>query len=93
MTLDDAKAQLEALPGVYDVSVMLRVGHSAFDSLFDGAEPDFVTWCVRVASPEILPEETRQGILRIREALESELGCVVSFAVSAGLRMPDWAAP
>ena len=88
MNLQQAQEQLEALPGVYDVSVMLQEGHWAFDSLFDGAEPDFVAWCVRVASPELLPEETRQGILRIRETLESELSCVVSVAVSAGLRMP-----
>jgi len=88
MTLDDAKASLEALPGVYDVSVMLTEGHWAFDSLFDGAKPDYVQFCVCCASPEILPEETRQSILRIQKTLERELGCFVSVSVSAGLRMP-----
>lgn len=88
MTLDDAKVALEALLGVYDVSVMLREGHWTFDSLFDGAKSDYVQFCVRCASPKILPEETRQGILRIHETLERELGCFVSFSVSAGLRMP-----
>jgi len=84
MTLDDAKAQLEALPGLYEVSRALELGPSLFS-----AKPLFVQFCVRIASPEILPEETRQGILRIRETLESELGCPVSVSVSAGLRMPD----
>ena len=91
MTLDDAKTQLEALPGVYDVSVMLTEGHWAFDFLFDGAKPDYMQFCVHVASPEILPEETRQGILRTQETLEGELGCFVSFVVSAALRTPDGA--
>lgn len=90
MTLDDAKAQLEGLPGVYEVRT--GVGRSTFDSLFDDAKPDYVLFAVRIASPELLPEETRQGILRIHETLESELGCFVSFVVSAGLRMPDGAA-
>lgn len=90
MTLSDAKEQLEALPGVYEVSMSVD-RNCAFDSLFDNAKPDYVQFCVRIASPEILPEETRQGILRIRDTLERELGCQVSFAVSAGLRMPDWA--
>lgn len=88
MNLADAKTQLEALPGVYDVSVTLTEGHWAFDSLFEGADPDYVQFSVRVASDEILPEETRQGILRIHETLERELGCLVSVTVSAGLRIP-----
>jgi len=90
MTLDDAKAQLEALPGVYEVRT--GVGRSTFDSLFDDAKPDYVLFAVRIASPEIVPEETRQGILRIQDTLERQLGCVVSVSVSAGLRMPDGAA-
>lgn len=77
MTLNDAKAQLEKLPGVYDVRM--------------GVWPQYIDLVIRIASPEILPEETRQGILRIHETLERELGCQVSFAVSAGLRMPNWA--
>ena len=98
MTLDDAKASLEALSGVYDVSVFMTVDHHAGDHrafadhcAFGDATPDFVQLRVQVASPEILPEETRQGIMRIRETLKRELGCPVSFSVSAGLRMPDWA--
>lgn len=85
MTLDDAKTQLEALPGVYDVSMfVVRSGSDA--------RPELVQINVHIASPALFPEETRQGILRIQSTLESELGCFVSFAVSAGLRMPDWAA-
>lgn len=86
MTLDDAKASLEALPGVYDVSVCLQVGHFAYDDLFDGANPDYVSFYIRIRSPELIPEETRQGILRVWQTLERELGCVVSIGVSAGLR-------
>ena len=81
MTLDDAKTQLEALPGVYEVN--LFVVRNDLDAM-----PEYAKFCVHVASPEILPEETRQGILRIQETLERELGCFVSFVVSAGLRTP-----
>jgi len=91
MTLDDAKTQLDALPGVYDVSMMFRVRHWARDLLSDDATPKYVRFCIRIASPEIVPEETCQGILRIQDTLERERGCVVSVSVSAGLRMPDWA--
>lgn len=80
MTLDDAKAQLEVLPGVYDVCI---------ESWRSGFYVQEVQFCIRIASPELLPEETRQGILRIRETLERELGCIVSVAVSTGLRLPD----
>jgi len=79
MTLDAAKAALEALPGGYDVGILV----------VEGSVVDFVKFSVRVASPDLLPEETRQGILRIQQTLERALGCVVSFAISAGLRMPD----
>ena len=81
MTLDDARTQLEALPGVYDVSIVLVRATRR--------HARYVQLNVQVASPEILPEETRQGILRIQSTLESELGCFVSFLVSAGLRMPE----
>jgi len=92
MTLDEAKTQLEALPGVYDVSMMMRMRHWATDLLSDDATPKHVQFCVRIASPDLMPEETRQGILRIQDTLERELGCVVSVSVSAGLRMPSGAA-
>lgn len=82
MTLDDAKTQLETLPGVYEVNLFV-----VCDDL--DARPEYVRFSVHCRSPEILPEETRQGILRIQETLERELGCFVSITVSAGLRMPD----
>lgn len=85
MTLADAKTCLEALPGVYEVnSFVVR------DDL--DARPEYVKFTVHCASPDLLPEETRQGILEVRDTLERELGCLVFFAVSAGLRMPGWAA-
>lgn len=78
MTLDDATEQLEALPGVYEVNMFVpRVALK------------YVKFCVHCRSLGILPEETRQGILRIRDTLESDFGCVVAVSVSAGLRMPD----
>lgn len=89
MFLDDAKTSLEALPGVYDVSIRVAVGHLAGDYTCFETAPDYVQLCVRIASPDLLPEETRQGILRIQDTLEREVGCVVSVAASAGLRMPD----
>lgn len=84
MKLSDAKTQLGALPGVYEVKMFLD--RDELDSM-----PEYVKFYIRIASPEILPEETRQGILCIQERLEREFGCFVSFSVSAGLRMPDWA--
>lgn len=82
MSLDEAKASLEALPGVYEVNTFIaRRGPDV--------RPEHVKICVHCRSPEILPEETRQGILRVHSTLERELGCVVSLAVSAGLRMPS----
>ena len=81
MTLDDATFSLEALPGVYEVNMF--VVRNDLDGM-----PEYVRFSVHCRSPEILPEETRQGILRIQETLERELGCFVSFSVSAGLRMP-----
>ena len=82
MTLDDAKAQLEALPGVYEVNTFVRRSHP------DG-RPEGVKFTIHCRSPEILPEQTRLGILGVRDALERELGCLVAVIVSAGLRMPD----
>ena len=80
MNLDEAKTELEELPGVYEVN--LFVVRNDLDAM-----PEYVRFSVHCRSPEILPEETRQGILRIHETLERDLGCFVSFAVSAGLRM------
>ena len=84
MNLDEATFSLEALPGVYEVN--LFVVRDDLDAMLE-----YVRFSVHCASPEILPEETRQGILRIQETLERGLGCFVSFVVSAGLRMPDGA--
>lgn len=90
MNLADAKTQLEALPGVYDLIVSADHVMCLTEDDLD-TKPEYVRLCVYCASSDLLPEETRQGILRICETLESKLGCTVSFSVSAGLRMPDWA--
>jgi len=84
MTLDEAKAAIEALPGVHEVT--------EFIVRDDLAKPEYVRFTARCASPDLLPEETRRGIQEIRDALEKELDCYVIVTVSAGLRMPEWAA-
>ena len=86
MTLDEAKAALESLPGVHEVSAFV-----IRDDL--DAMPVYVRLSVRCASPDLLPDETRRGIQEIQETLERDLDCYVAFTVSAGLRMPRWAAP
>ena len=83
MNLDEAKVALEALPGVHEVS--------AFVVRDDLAMPVYVRFTVRCASPDLLPEETRRGIIEIQENLERDPDCYVTITVSAGLRMPGWA--
>lgn len=90
MNLADAKMQLEALPGVYDLIIFADHVMCLTESDLD-TKPECVRLCVYCAGPDLLAEETRQGILRVQSALESELGCIVSVSVSAGLRVPDWA--
>lgn len=80
MTLDDATRRLEGLPGVYEVNTF--VVHNQPD-----AKPEHVKFCIHIASPVLFPEETRLGILGVQDALERELGCLVSIIVSAGLRI------
>jgi len=83
MTLAEAKAALEVLPGVHEVT--------EFVVRDDLAKPEYVRFTVRCASPDLLPEETRRGIQEIQDALEKELDCYVIVTVSVGLRMPGWA--
>lgn len=91
MNLADAKTQLEALPGVYDLIMFVDHVMCLTKSDLD-AKPEYVRLCVYCASPDLLAEETRQGILKVQHTLERELGCIVSISVSAGLRVPGWAA-
>jgi len=84
MTLAEAKAALEGLPGVHEVT--------EFIVRDDLAKPEYVRFTVRCASPDLLPEETRRGIQEIQEKLDSDPDCYVTITVSAGLRMRGWAA-
>jgi len=84
MTLAEAKAALGVLPGVHEVT--------EFVVRDDLAMPEYVRLTVRCTSPDLLPEETRQGIQEIQEKLDSDPDCYVTITVSADLRMPDWAA-
>ena len=81
MTLDEAKTQLETLPGVYEVN--LFVVRNDLDAM-----PEYVRFDIRCASPDLLPDETRRGIEEILDNLERDLDYHVAFTVSAGLRMP-----
>jgi len=84
MTLDEAKAAIKTLPGVHEVTEFV---------VRDGlAKPEYVRFTVRCASPDLLPDETRRGIQEIQENLDSDPDCYVTITLSAGLRMPDWAA-
>ena len=83
MTLDEAKAAVESLPGVHEVTEFV-----VRDEL---AMPEYVSFNIRCASPDLLSEKTLQGVQEIQETLEHDLDCYVDFTVSAGLRMPGWA--
>ncbi|HUV93899.1 MAG TPA: hypothetical protein VMX14_03600 [Anaerolineae bacterium] len=83
MTLAEAKAALEALPGVQEVTEF--VVHD------DLAMPVYAHLDVRCADPYLLPEETRQTIREIHDALERDLGYMVFITMSGSLWMPEWA--
>lgn len=77
MTLDEAKAAIEALPGVHEVTEFVL--------------PENVRFDIRCTSSNFLPRETVWRILEIHEVLGGSPGWHVAFTVSAGLRMPGWA--
>ena len=78
MTLAEAKAAPGALPGVHAVTAFVM--------------PECVRFDICCTSSNFLPKETVLGILEIHDMLGGGPGWHVAFTVSAGLRMPGWAA-
>ena len=75
MNLAEAKAALEALPGVLEVTAFVVPENARFD--------------IRCTSSNFLPKETVSGILEIHDMLGGSPGWHVAFTVSAGLWTPD----
>jgi len=80
MTLDDAKAHLEALPGVYEATMLVVRDNPDM--------PRHVRLHIRCGGQGFLPKETVLHILEIHDMLGGGAGWHVAFTVSAGLRMP-----
>ena len=76
--LDEAKLAIAALPGVHEVTAFVM--------------PECVRFDIRCTSSNFLPKKTVLGILEIHDTLGGGPGWHVAFTVSAGLRIPDWAA-
>ncbi|HUW11992.1 MAG TPA: hypothetical protein VM537_19860 [Anaerolineae bacterium] len=77
MTLAEAQAAIESLPGVHEVTAFVM--------------PECVRFDIRCTSSNLLPKETVSRILEIHDTLGGGSGWHVAFTVSAGLRMPGWA--
>ena len=93
MTLDEAKAAIEALPGVHEVTEFVVRDELDAIPVYMRLEVRWLyapTYVAPIVS--FLPEETRRGIQVIQENLDSDPDCYVTITVSAGLRMPGWAA-
>jgi len=84
MNPSEAKAAIEALPGVDEVTEF--VVRDALDAM-----PVYAHLDVRCADPYLLPEETRQTIREIHDALERDLRYMVFITMSGSLWLPEWA--
>ena len=85
MSLNEAKAVIEALPGVHEVAEFV-----VRDALI--AMPVYAHLDIRCADPYLLPEEARQTIREIDVALEHDLSYVVFITMNGSLWLPGWAA-